>query len=53
MSHTPHASDRRAAYTGLILGAITLGILVYSIVMLTNRHLEGAEGATAGATAPK
>lgn len=53
MSEQPHASDRRAAYTGLILGAIALGITVYSIVLLTNKHLEGSEGAKAGVTAPR
>jgi hypothetical protein len=51
MSAEPHESDRKAAYTGLILGAIALAITVYSIVLLTNKHLEGSEGAKAGATA--
>ena len=41
----PRASDRSAAYTGLILGAIALAITVYSIVMLTNKHLGGKEEA--------
>jgi hypothetical protein len=45
MSEHQHASDRTAAYTGLILGAVALGILIYSIVFLTNRHYEGKEGA--------
>ena len=53
MSQSHHASDRSAAYTGLILGALALGITVYSIVMLTNKSFEGKEGAKAGATAPK
>lgn len=52
MSPHAHSSDRSAAYTGLILGAIALGITVYSIVLLTNKHFEG-EGGKAGATAPK
>ena len=49
MSTQQHPSDRKAAYTGLILGAITLGILLYVIVFLTNRHYEGREGAKASA----
>jgi hypothetical protein len=53
MTESRHASDRTAAYTGLILGAIALAITVYSIVMLTNKHLEGAESAKPGATAPR
>ena len=40
-----HAPDRSAAYTGLVLGAIALAITVYSIVMLTNKHLGGKEEA--------
>lgn len=52
MSEQPHASDRQAAYTGLLLGAIALGITVYSIVLLTNRHFEG-EGAKPALTTPK
>ncbi len=45
MSEHQHASDRTAAYTGLILGAIALGIIIFSIVLLTNKHYEGKEGA--------
>ena len=32
--------DTRAAYTGLILGAIVLFALLYSIVTITNKHYE-------------
>jgi hypothetical protein len=53
MSEQAHESDRAAAYRGLILGAIAIGIIVYSIVLLTNKHLEGEEGAKPAATAPK
>jgi hypothetical protein len=53
MNEPHHASDRRAAYTGLILGAVALAITVYSIVLLTNKHLESAEGAKVGAGAQK
>jgi hypothetical protein len=53
MTEGHHASDRSAAYTGLVLGAIALAITVYSIVRLTNKHLESAEGAKTGVAAPK
>jgi hypothetical protein len=53
MTEPHHASDRSAAYTGLILGAIALAITVYSIVLLTNKHLEGGENPKAGVSAPK
>ena len=53
MSHQPHESDRSAAYTGLILGAIALGVLVYGIVALTNKSYEGKEGAKAAAGTAK
>ncbi|MGH7654057.1 MAG: hypothetical protein ACREN6_05275 [Gemmatimonadaceae bacterium] len=46
--HQTHESDRSAAYRGLILGAIALGILIFSIVRLTHAHYAGAE---AGKTA--
>jgi hypothetical protein len=45
MSEHEHTSDRKAAYTGLVFGVIALGIIVYGIVLLTNRHVEGKEGA--------
>ena len=35
MSHS-HESDRAAAYRGLILGAIIIGVLLVTIVKLTN-----------------
>jgi hypothetical protein len=52
MSEHQHPGDRKAAYMGLIFGAITLGILLYGIVFLTNKHYEGREGAkpVAGST---
>src|ERR1035437_10851404 len=52
MSEHQHPSDRKAAYTGLIFGAIMLGILLYGIVFLTKKHYEGREGAkpAAGST---
>lgn len=35
--------DTRPAYTGLILGAIVIFALLYSIVVITNRHYEATE----------
>jgi hypothetical protein len=54
-AHTPvsaHGSDRRAAYTGLIVGAIVLFAILFSIVLLTNRHYEQLEAAAAPTAAP-
>lgn len=51
---TSHSSDRAAAYRGLILGAIVLGIIIVSIVKLTNAKYEGEAGTTkASVTAPQ
>jgi uncharacterized protein (DUF983 family) len=50
MSHHG-ASDRQAAFTGLIVGAIALLIVVFTISKLTARKYahEGAEKPTASA----
>lgn len=47
MSHQHHESDRAAAYRGLILGAIVLGILLVSIVKLTAGRYAGEAGKAA------
>jgi len=44
-------SDRKAAFTGLILGLIALAIVVLTIVMLTNVKFARHEGATPTASA--
>ena len=44
MSGHPAASDRKAAYTGLILGAIALFIVVFTISKLTARKFAGEAG---------
>jgi hypothetical protein len=51
MSHHDHPSDRAAAYRGLILGAIVLGVLLYTMVRLTNARYSSVEGGKAAATA--
>jgi hypothetical protein len=48
--HQTHESDRAAAFRGLILGAIVIGILLFTIVRLTNAHYAGAVGAKAAST---
>jgi hypothetical protein len=51
MSHTPHESDRAAAYRGLILGAIVIAILVVSIVKMTEAKYASETPAKTGSTA--
>ena len=48
---THSGSDMRAAFTGLIVGAIAILAVVVTIVMLTNRSFAGHK-AEAGAHAP-
>ena len=48
--HQTHESDRAAAFRGLILGAIVIGILLFTIVRLTNAHYAGTERAKAAST---
>ncbi|MGH7647653.1 MAG: hypothetical protein ACREND_06015 [Gemmatimonadaceae bacterium] len=48
----PLPGDKKAGFTGLVVGAIVLLCVIYSIIMLTNRHYEGkaAEPAAAATT---
>ncbi|HEY9228324.1 MAG TPA: hypothetical protein VIP11_16830 [Gemmatimonadaceae bacterium] len=44
MAHTQHThqeTDAKAAFTGLIVGAIVLFVIVRGIVYLTNAHYAG------------
>ena len=50
--HQSHESDRGAAYRGLILGAIVIGILLVSIVKLTNASYASDEGAKKTGSVP-
>jgi hypothetical protein len=55
MSDHPDAApsggpDTRPAYTGLILGAIVLFAVLYSIVVVTNHHYEATEKPAAAAS---
>lgn len=40
---THHPEDRKAAFTGLIVGAVALFIIGFTIVQLTNRKFAGHE----------
>ncbi|MBI1809396.1 MAG: hypothetical protein HYR75_05805 [Gemmatimonadetes bacterium] len=51
MSGHTHESDRSAAFTGLIVGAIALGILLYGIVRWTNARYAKDEVAKPTASA--
>ncbi len=39
---TYHPEDRKAAFTGLIVGAVALAVLCFAIVKLTNIKFAGA-----------
>jgi hypothetical protein len=47
----PLPADKKAGFTGLIVGAILLLVALYGIVHLTNVHYAKAEGAGAHAAA--
>ena len=44
--HVRHGSDMAAAFTGLLVGAVALLLLIGSIVMLTNRHYANEQAST-------
>jgi hypothetical protein len=51
----PQPGDKSAAFTGLILGAIAIFVIVFAIVRLTNAKYaghEGGEATPAAATSP-
>jgi hypothetical protein len=53
---TPHSateSDRKAAYTGLIVGAVAVFIILFAVVKVTNNHFAGEEGEKAAAETTK
>ena len=50
MSATHHPEDRKAAFTGLIIGVIALIIVVMVIVKLTNAKFASHEKPVAEAT---
>jgi hypothetical protein len=46
-------SDRSAAFTGLILGAVAVFIILLAVVKVTNASFAGEEGEKAAAEATK
>ena len=49
-AHHDAAGDAKAAFTGLIVGAIVLLAIMYGIVLLTNKKFEGHSAAPGAAT---
>lgn len=50
-SETPMSGrDTKAAFTGLIVGAVALAIIILTIVNLTNRKFDAHEATPAAAT---
>ena len=43
-SHSEAPSDRKAAFTGLIAGAIVVFIILFATVKLTNAQFAGEHG---------
>ena len=50
---TSHHNDKSAGFTGLILGAIALFVILFGIVRLTNAHYNGEKAEHGAAEAPK
>lgn len=48
-----HQTDRSAAYRGLVLGAIVLGLLLVTIVRLTNAHYAAGNGSKTGSSSSR
>jgi len=48
----PHPGDKSAGFTGLILGAIAIFLIVFTIVRLTNAKYNNEKAEAAPATAP-
>lgn len=47
----PHPGDKSAGFTGLILGAIAIFIILFAIIRLTNAKYSGEHGAAPAAEA--
>jgi hypothetical protein len=50
--HAAHVSDKGAAFAGLVVGAALLGVILFSVVKITNSHYANEKPA-AGAAAHK
>ena len=53
MSSAPQPGDKSAGFSGLILGAIVLFVVLFGIVRLTNARYAGEHAEKAGAEAAK
>ena len=53
MAHHAHHDDKRAAFTGLIVTAVALFIIAFTIVKLTNAKFASHEAGGAPAAAAK
>ena len=54
MSHAEHnPADRSGAYTGFIVGAVVIGLLLFTIVKLTNNYFNGQAGEKAATESTK
>jgi hypothetical protein len=51
--HTHHPGDKSAAFTGLILGAIALFVVLFAIVRMTNAKYSGEKHEGAAVESPK
>jgi len=49
----PQAGDKSAGFSGLILGAIALFVLIFGIVRMTNAKYAGEHSEKSAAEAPK
>ena len=49
----PQQTDKSAGFTGLILGAIAIFVLIFGIVRLTNAKYNNEKAEGAAAEAPK
>ena len=52
-SHSAPPSDRKAAYTGLVLGAVAVFIILFTVVKLTNGSFAGEAGEKAASATTK
>ena len=52
-THSTPPSDRKAAYTGLLVGAIAVFIILFTVVKVTNASFAGEHEAKAETEATK
>jgi hypothetical protein len=53
MSSAPHPGDKAAGFSGLILGAIVLFVVLFGIVRMTNAKYSGEHAEKPAAEATK